>query len=111
MPSHYYDTTPRNLNRASVRCICLEFLSQKFEKDIPKKRSDQRNFKVGNRKDIADGPDESLLLSHAGVLKLPHQKIGIEQEEDKTYLDHRSPDIFLHSRNRQRLEQIEDWQI
>jgi hypothetical protein len=31
------------------------------------------------------------------VFKFSHQKIGIKQEEDKTYFNHRSPDILLHS--------------
>ena len=26
----------------------------------------------------------------------PIKRFGIEQEDDKTYLDHGSPDIFLH---------------
>ena len=30
------------------------------------------------------------------TLKFPHQEIGIKQEDDKAYLDHRPPDIFLH---------------
>ena len=28
--------------------------------------------------------------------KFAHQEIGIKQEDDKSHLDHRSPDTFLH---------------
>ncbi len=28
------------------------------------------------------------------------QEVGIKEEDDKSYLDHRSPDIFLHSKYR-----------
>jgi hypothetical protein len=30
--------------------------------------------------------------------QISHQEIGIKQEDDKTYLDHRSPNIFPHGK-------------
>jgi hypothetical protein len=39
----------------------------------------------------------TLPLPHARALKFFHQKVGIKQEDDKTDLDQRSPDTFLHS--------------
>jgi hypothetical protein len=40
------------------------------------------------------------LFPHPRALKLSHQKIGIEQEDDKSYLDRRPPDVFLHGGSR-----------
>jgi hypothetical protein len=74
----------------------LEFLSQEFKKDITDERGYSGDSKVGSGKDIFDCRGYASLLSYAGTLKLSHQEIGIKEEDDETYLDHRSVDIFLH---------------
>ena len=78
--------------------VCLESLSEKLKKDITNERGYRGNFKIGGSKDISNCPSDTPFLSHARALKFSHQEIRIEQEDDKTYLDHRSPDIFLHSK-------------
>jgi len=75
--------------------LCLEFLPEKFYKDITDERGYCGNFKIGSRKDFSDCPSDASFLPDARALKFAHQEIRIEQEDDKTYLDHRSPGIFL----------------
>src|SRR5260370_5153408 len=43
-------------------------------------------------------PDDDTVLPYARPFKFSPQKLGIKPEDDKTYLDHRSPDIVLHSK-------------
>src|SRR6202011_4208615 len=80
--------------------VYLESLSEKFKKDITDERGYRGNFKIGSGKNITDSPNYTPFLPHASALKFSHQKIRIEQEDDKTHLDHRSPDIFLHNKYR-----------
>jgi hypothetical protein len=76
--------------------VCLESLSEKLKKDITNERGYRGNFKIGGSKHISDGPSYPPFLPHSRAFKFSHQKIRIEQEDDKTYLDHSSPSIFLH---------------
>jgi len=83
-----------------AQSVCLEFLSKKFNKDITDERGYRGDFKIGSGKNISDCPSYPPLLPHPRALKFSHQEIGIEQEDDKSHLDHRSPDIFLHGKYR-----------
>jgi hypothetical protein len=76
----------------------LESLPKEFKKDIPDERCYRGNFEIGGGNYISDRPSYTPRLSHAGTLKFSHQKIGIEQEDDKSYFDHRSPDIVFHNK-------------
>src|SRR6266446_3521384 len=76
---------------------CLESFSKKFKQDVADERGDHGNCKIGSGKHISDCPSHAPLLPHAGALKFSHQKIGIKQEDDKTDLDQRPPNILLHS--------------
>jgi hypothetical protein len=64
-----------------------------------KVRSYHGNSKIGSGKNISEGPSYAPLLPHARALKFSHQEIGVEKEDNKTYLNHCSPDIFLHGKN------------
>jgi hypothetical protein len=76
----------------------LEFLSKEFKKDVTDECGYHGDFKIGNRKNISDCPNDTPLPPHSRALKFSHQKVGIKQEDNKSHLDHRSPDIFLHGK-------------
>jgi hypothetical protein len=76
--------------------VCLESLAKEFKKAIPDEGGDGGNGEIGSGKNISDSPGYAALLPHAGALKFSHQKIGIKQENDKPYFDHRSPGILVH---------------
>jgi hypothetical protein len=78
----------------------LQLLSKEFEKHVSDECRYDGDCEVGTRKDIAQRPGETPSRPHARPLKLPHQKIGIEQENDERYFDHRSPDILFHGKYR-----------
>jgi hypothetical protein len=80
--------------------VCLEFLAKKFKRDITDERGYRGDYKIGSGKNISDCPSYAPLLPHPRALKFSHQEIGIKQEDDKSHLDHRSPDIFLHGKYR-----------
>ena len=52
--------------------------------------------KIGRRKNVCDSPSQAHALSFSSVRKFAHQKVGIEQEDYKTHLDHCSPEGLLH---------------
>ena len=79
--------------------FCLEPLSKKFNEDISDERGYYGNFKICPGKNISECPDYASLPPHPGAFKLSHQKIGIKEEDNKTYFNQRSPDIFLHSKS------------
>src|ERR1700746_344690 len=78
----------------------LESFSKKFKKATADQRGDHSDFKIGNGENISEGPNYTPLLPHARTLKLSNQEIRVQQEDDKAYLDHRSPDTFHHGRCR-----------
>ena len=80
-----------------VLCAGLESLSERFKKHIADECGYRGNSKIGDGKNISDCPTYTSALSQARALKFSHQEIGIKQEDDETYLDDRSPDLFLHS--------------
>jgi hypothetical protein len=81
--------------RGDLLCVCLEPLLEKFKKDITDERGYRGNFKISSGKNVSDYPSYTPFRPHARALKLSHRKIGIKEEDDKTYLDQRPPDIFF----------------
>jgi len=67
-----------------------------FEQDVANEGGQHRNLEIGDGEDVFDRPDEPSRPSHAGTLKLPHQQIGIEQEDDESYFDESPPTILFH---------------
>src|SRR5258708_36142879 len=41
-------------------------------------------------------PDDDTVPAYDRPFKFSHQKTAVKQQDDKDYLDHRSPDIGLH---------------
>src|SRR5579863_4029845 len=83
-----------------LRFVSPELLAKKFKKDITDERRDHGDSKIRSGKYISDCPSQTPRLSHPRALKFSHQEIGIKQENNKGYLDHRSPDIVLHGKCR-----------
>jgi hypothetical protein len=97
---HRRRITAVSLAAQNQRLVCLESLSKKFKKDVTDQSGRHGNSKIGSGKNISDGPSYAPLLAHTRALKFSHQEIGIKQEHDKPNLDHRSPGILLHGKNR-----------
>jgi hypothetical protein len=76
--------------------LALKLLSKKFKKAVADERGYGGNSKVGRGKNIFECRSYTPFLSQARALEFSHQEIGIKEEDDKAYLDYRSPDIFLH---------------
>jgi len=55
------------------------------------------NFEIGNSKDIFDAHTTPLFNPIPDRSNSPSE-IGIKEEDDKSHLDCRPPDIFLHAR-------------
>src|SRR6266852_4846460 len=72
-------------------------MSKKFDEPVADESRDHCNSEVGSRQNVAESPHKSPLPPHPRALKFADQKIGIEQEDDESRLNHRSPDTFLHS--------------
>src|SRR5208282_1160096 len=85
--------------RESQSPDCLESLSKKFKKDITDERGHHGNGKIRCGKDVSDRPAHAPLLPHPRALKLSHQEVGIKEEDDKSYFDHRSREILLHRKS------------
>jgi len=52
--------------------VCLESLSEKFEKNITNDRSDRGDFEIRSRKNVFDYPSYAILLPHARAFKFSH---------------------------------------
>ena len=83
----------------SPRTASLQFLSKKLKQEISDDCGDGRDFQVGGRKDIVNGPHKASLPSHTRALEFSHQKIGVKKEDDESDLNRRSPDMSLHKRH------------
>ena len=87
--------TNPDLHHGLLSNHCLTFFPKKFKGDVADDRGYRGDFKIGSGKNISDCPSYAPLFLHARALKFSHQKIGIKQENDKTYLDDRLPNTFL----------------
>jgi hypothetical protein len=68
----------------------LNPFAKKFKNQIPDQTGKNGNAKIGDGENIFNGESQALALA-IGPSKLSHQKICIEQEDDKTDFDHRPP--------------------
>jgi hypothetical protein len=73
-----------------------ELLSEKFEEGKADDGGYCSNFKISSGKNIFERRGYASFLAEARALKFSHQKIGIKEKDDESYLDRRSQDIFLH---------------
>src|SRR5713101_5959324 len=68
----------------------LKFLPEVLKNDIADQCGNDRNCEVGGCKNIFKGKNQGLSLLIC-MRKLPHQKIGIKQEDYETDLNDRPP--------------------
>jgi hypothetical protein len=75
-----------------------ESAAQGFEEQVTNQRCYQGDDEIGCGGYILECPGETLRTPHSRTFELAHQKVGIEEEDDKTDLRHRSQGFSLHLR-------------
>ena len=75
----------------------LEFASKRFKHDVTDQRRHDSDHKIDRRKNVGDSPSQAHFPPLTRPFEFAHQKVGIEQEDYKAYLDYCSPDGLLHT--------------
>jgi hypothetical protein len=73
-----------------TKFVNLEFLSKVFKNHVAKHCANDRNREICGREDLLNGECQALSVAIC-TRKLPHQKIGVEQEDYETDFNAKPP--------------------
>ena len=67
--------------------MSLNFFPEMVKNNVAHEGGNQGDHEIGNREYILNRVSQGLPLRAVGVRELPHQKVGIKEEDDETHLD------------------------
>ncbi len=73
--------------------------SQIFKRQITNDGGQKRYRKIGRGEDVLHRPNQTQFPASSGAREFAHQKVGVEQKDNKPYFNDRPPNRLLHYRN------------